>query len=58
MATYEVCIVSKEFRWVDIEAATEESACEQVMNMLDAGYVGDTDPEDCSTELLIEGVQR
>ena len=55
---YEVCIVSKEFRWVDIEAPTEESACEQVMNMLDAGYVGDTDPEDCSTELLIEGVQR
>ena len=56
--TYEICIVTKEYRWIEVEAVSPESAKNQVWSLVDAGYVGDTKPEDCEHELLIEGIQH
>ena len=55
---YEVCIVSKEYRWVDIEAPNEESARDQAWEKVEYGYTGDTKADDYDTEVFIEGVQR
>ena len=55
---YEVCIVSKEYRWVDIEAPNEESARDQAWKKVEYGYTGDTKADDYDTEVFIEGVQR
>lgn len=56
--TYEICIVTREYRWIEVEAVSPESAKAQAWSMVDDGYIGDTKPEDCDTELFIEGIQN
>lgn len=55
MKTFEICIVSKEYRWVEVEAEDAEAAQDQVWTMVRLGYTGDTKPEDIDTELFVEG---
>ena len=53
---YEVCIIYKEYRWVEIEASTQEEAKHRVHAMIDDGYIGDTQSEDTEIELQLESV--
>lgn len=55
MKTFEICIVSKEYRWVEVEAENAEAAQDQVWVMVGNGYTGDTKAEDYDTELFVEG---
>lgn len=55
MKTFEICIVSKEYRWVEIEAEDSEAAKDQVWVMIGNGYTCDTKAEDYDTELFVEG---
>jgi len=54
MPKYEICIVSKEYRWVEIEAKDHSDAKEKTWDLIIAGYVGDTSPEDTETDLYVE----
>ena len=38
MKRYEICIVSKEYRWVDVEAEDEVTAQDKVWVMIGNGY--------------------
>ena len=56
MPKYEICIVSKEYRYVEIEADNENEAKDKAWDKVACGYTGDTKAEDCDTELYIERV--
>lgn len=51
MTPFEIRIVSKEYRWVYVEAEDAEAAKNQVWEMVYAGYTSNTKPEDYDTEL-------
>lgn len=53
---YEICIVSKEYRWVEIEAENEEDAKDKAWDKVACGFTGDTKPEDTETDLYVEGI--
>jgi hypothetical protein len=53
---YSVCIVHKEYRWVEVEASTKEEAENRVWAMIDHGFLEDRKPEDADTELQTESV--
>jgi len=53
---YEICVVSKEYRWLEVEAETEEDAREKAWDKIVCGFTGDTKPEDTETEIYVEGV--
>jgi len=54
MPKYEICVVSKEYRYVTVEAETEEDAKDMVWDKIAYGFTGDTKPEDTDTELYLE----
>lgn len=56
MPKYEIAIVSKEYRWVEIEADSENDARDKAWDMVACGYTGDTKPHDCDTDVYCEGV--
>ena len=56
MKKYEICVVSKEYRYVTVEAETEEEAKDMVWDKIVCGFTGDTKPEDTDTDLYVEGV--
>jgi hypothetical protein len=53
MKKYEICVVSKEYRYVEVEAEDEfdakDKAWDQIENVLNRK------PEDYDTELYVEG---
>jgi hypothetical protein len=53
MKKFEICIVSKEYRWLEIEAETPEDARDKAWGQLDNAL--NCKPEDYDTELFIEG---
>ena len=53
---YEICVVSKEYRWLEVEAETEVDAREKAWDKVACGFTGDTKPEDTETEIYVEGV--
>lgn len=55
MKTYELCIVSKEYRWVHIEAESESEAIDKAWDKVACGYTGDVKAEDYDTEVYLEG---
>ena len=54
MKKYEVCIIHKEYRWVDIEAESEAQAKTKAWEMVSDGYVGDTSAQDADCEIRVE----
>lgn len=56
MKKIEICVVRKEYRYITVEAQTEEDAKEKVWDRIDCGFIGDTQPEDTDTDLYVEGV--
>lgn len=55
MKRFEVCILHKEYRWVEIEAEDELQAHDLAWDKVACGYTGDVKPEDTDTEIYIEG---
>ena len=54
MNTYEVVVVSKEYRTIHVDALDEESAREKAWDMLDNTL--NKKPEDYDTEVYVEGL--
>ena len=54
MPKYEICVVSKEYRYITIEADNQEDAKDKVWDKIACGFTGDTKPEDTDTELYLE----
>ena len=55
MKTYEICVVSKEYRYVTVEAETEAGAIDQAWDWVARGLTSDTKPQDYDTEVYLEG---
>ena len=55
MKTYEVCVVSKEYRYVNVEAETEEDAIDKAWDWVARGLTSDTKAQDYDTEVYLEG---
>lgn len=54
MKKYSVCVVSKEYRWVEVEAEDETGAQDQVWVGIES--ILNRKPEDYDTELFVEAV--
>lgn len=51
-----ICIVSKEYRWVELEAPTKESALAQAWALVDLGFTTNKQADDRETEVFIEQI--
>jgi len=56
MTKYAICVVSKEYRYLEIEAETESDAVDKAWDKVACGFTADTKPEDTDTDLYVEGV--
>ena len=56
MPKYEICMVSKEYRWVEIKADSENDAIDKAWDMVACGYTGDTKAQDTETDVYVEGI--
>jgi len=55
MKTYSVCVVSREYRYVEVEAEDESAAKDKVWDKVACGFTSDTKATDYDTELYVEG---
>ena len=55
MPKYEICVVSKEYRYVDILADSEEEAKDQVWDQIET--ILNQKPKDYDTDLCVEGTE-
>lgn len=53
---YEVCIVSKEYRWIEIEAMDQSDAIDKAWVKVENGFTCDTKPQDSDTDIYVEGL--
>ena len=56
MPKYEICIVSKEYRYLTVEAEDEVAAKDLAWDKIACGYTCDTKAVDYDTELFLEGL--
>lgn len=54
MKTFEICVVSKEYRTIHVEAETEEDAKDKAWDSLE--NILNIKAEDYDTEIYVEGV--
>ena len=54
MKRYEICVVSKEYRYVEVEAEDESEAKDKVWDKVACGLTTDTKAQDYDTELYVE----
>ena len=54
MNTYNICVVSKEYRWVTVEAEDVTDAYDKVWVQIES--ILNRKPEDYDTELFVEDV--
>jgi hypothetical protein len=52
MKTYEICVVSKEYRYVEVQAEDESDAKDKAWDQIES--VLNRKPEDFDTELYVE----
>jgi hypothetical protein len=55
MPKYEICVVSKEYRYVDILADSEGEAKDQVWDQIET--ILNQKPKDYDTDLYVEGTE-
>jgi len=55
MSTYEICVVSKEYRWVEVEAEDEQSAVDKAWDNIE--NIMNRKAEDYDTEIYAERVE-
>jgi len=53
---YEVCIVSKEYRWIEIDALDQNDAVDKTWRELKSGLVWNIKPQDSDTDVYVEGL--
>lgn len=56
MPKYEICIVSKEYRYIEVEANNESDAKDMAWEQVACGYTANTKPEDYDTEVFIDSL--
>jgi hypothetical protein len=54
MNRYEICIVSKEYRYITVEAEDEVGARDKAWDKVACGYTCDVKAEDYDTEIFVE----
>lgn len=55
MKTYELCIVSKEYRYIQVKAENENDAMDRAWDKVASGFTCDTKAQDYDTDIYIEG---
>ena len=55
MKKFEVCIVNKEYWWVEVEAEDEVAAKDRAWGLIDDGYTGDNPAQDSEVDVYVEG---
>lgn len=58
MKTYELCIVSKEYRYIKVEAENENDAIDQAWGKVAAGFTCDTKVQGYDTDIYLESNER
>lgn len=53
---YEVCIVSKEYRWVEIDALDQNDAVDKAWDKVASGFTCDVKAQDHDTDVYVEGL--
>jgi len=53
---YEVCIVSKEYRWIEIDALDQNDAVDKAWRELKSGLIWNIKPQDSETDVYVEGL--
>jgi len=56
MPKFEVCVVAKEYRWIQVEAEHPEDAKEKAWEEISFGLIGDTKADDSETDVYVEGL--
>jgi len=54
MKTYELCVVSKEYRYMEVEAESEQDAIDLAWVRIGNGFVTDTEAVDFDTDVYLE----
>jgi len=54
MPKYQICLLSKEYRYIEIEADNEDKAKDKAWDKVACGYTCDTKAEDYDTEVFVE----
>ena len=54
MKRFEVCILYKEYRWIEVEAEDQEQAKEEAWDKVACGFTGDVRADDEDTEVYVE----
>jgi hypothetical protein len=55
MNTYELCVVSKEYRYLRVEAENESDAIDKAWDRVASGYTCNIKAQDYDTEVYLEG---
>lgn len=55
MKKYEICVVSKEYRYLVVEAEDDIEARDKAWDKVAGGFTCDTKAQDYDTELYVEG---
>lgn len=56
MKKYEICVVSKEYRYLVVEAEDDIEARDKAWDKVAAGFTCDTKAQDYDTDLYVEGI--
>lgn len=54
MKRYEVCLVTKQYHYFEVESENETEAREKAEYWVDCGYLNDKEPDDYDTEIFVE----
>ena len=55
MKKYELCVVSKEYRYLVVEAENENDAIDKAWDKVASGFTCDIKAQDYDTEVYLEG---
>ena len=53
---YEVCIVSREYRWIEIDALDQNDAVDKAWDKVARGFTCDVKAQDRDTDVYVEGL--
>lgn len=56
MPKYEICMVSKHYRWIEVEADCQSDAIDKAWDRIFDGYIEDNEAQDSETDIYCEGI--
>jgi len=53
--TYELCVVTKDYRYIKVEAESEQDAIDKGWDEVASGFIYETEATDHDTDIYLEG---